>query len=183
VKADWERLKNIYSSHHEQALFEDLLPGSTIENQDILHDFRQELDQHPAWGRYELLVDYLLSYICRLLEIEDKESVDHKRGFFDMGMDSLMAVKLRTVLEKQLSHSFASSVIFDFSNIESLSRHVHDSLYPDENRTSAKGDVSQKKTINVAVAQENPVNDLTDAQILALIDDELSTLNAQKDRK
>jgi acyl transferase domain-containing protein/acyl carrier protein len=183
VKADWERLKNIYSSHHEQALFEDLLPGSTIENQDILHDFRQELDQHPAWGRYELLVDYLLSYICRLLEIEDKESVDHKRGFFDMGMDSLMAVKLRTVLEKQLSHSFASSVIFDFSNIESLSRHVHDSLYPDENRTSAKGDVSQKKTINVAVAQENPVNDLTDAQILALIDDELSTLNAQKDQK
>jgi malonyl CoA-acyl carrier protein transacylase/acyl carrier protein len=183
VKADWEHLNNIYSSHHEQAFFEDLLPGSAKENQDILHDFRKQLDQHPAWARYELLVEYLLSYLCRLLEIEDKESVDHKRGFFDMGMDSLMAVKLRTVLEKQLSHSFASSVIFDFSNIESLARHVHDTLYPDENSASAQGDVSNKKVLQVGVAQENPADDLTDAQILALIDDELSALHAQKEQK
>lgn len=183
VKADWEHLKNIYSAHNEQAVFEDLLPDSTRENQDIHHDFRQQLDQHPAWGRYELLVEYLLGYICRLLEIEDKESVDHKRGFFDMGMDSLMAVKLRTVLEKQLSHSFASSVIFDFSNIESLSKHVYETLYPDENSTNTKVDITQKKTVNVGVTPENSVDDLTDAQILALIDDELSTLHAQKEWK
>ena len=183
VQADWDRLKSVYSTIHDQAIFKGLL---TDPSQDTLinhPDFRNQLNQQPAWGRHEFLIEHLLNYICKLLQIEDKEGVDLKRGFFDMGMDSLMAVELRTYLEKQLSHPLPASVIFDFPSIEFLAKHILEILYPTSETSEEKEIAIGNKNAISAPKHESNVDNLTDAQISALIDGELSSLTTHKEQK
>lgn len=184
IKADWEHLKNIYSSRSEQAIFELLVSNSELPETTITPDLRNKLNEQPAWGRFDILVDYLTTHICRLLEIEDKEGIDIKRGFFDMGMDSLMAVELRTKLEQQLAFVLPPSTVFDFPSIEQLANHIISLLYR-HSQASTEQNSSDSVISNHSTHQSTPLNQvdsMTDAEISALIDGELSSLSAQKER-
>ncbi|MCC5608461.1 acyl carrier protein [Nostoc sp. CHAB 5834] len=45
-------------------------------------------------------------------------------GFFDMGMDSLMMVELRSRLEATLNKAIASTILFEHPTIQSLAHHI-----------------------------------------------------------
>ena len=51
-------------------------------------------------------------------------------GFFDLGMDSLMAVELRNRLNRAFSDAYAApnTLVFDFPTIAELARHLVDAL-------------------------------------------------------
>jgi len=94
-----------------------------------------------------------------------------------------MAVELRTYLEKQLSHPLPASVIFDFPSIESLAKQILEILYPTSETPEVKEiAIGNKNTIS-AQEHESNVDNLTDAQISALIDGELSSLTTHKEQK
>ena len=49
---------------------------------------------------------------------------DPQLGFFDMGMDSLMAVELKNRLDTQLGTTVSSTVIFEHPTIAALAKHL-----------------------------------------------------------
>ncbi|MFB1478885.1 type I polyketide synthase [Corallococcus sp. RDP092CA] len=61
--------------------------------------------------------------VARILKF-DAARLDPKGGFFQMGMDSVMAGQLRNRLEQQLGRKFAVTVIFENPTVERLSRHL-----------------------------------------------------------
>lgn len=183
VKADWGRVKNIYSSRSEQAIFEFLISGTDELKETSTPDLRNSLEAQPAWSRLDILTDYLSTHVCALLEIEDKENIDTKRGFFDMGMDSLMAVELRTKLERQLAYPLPPSTVFDFPSIEQLANHILSLLFSDtkkEVQIPLQEEVARNATPSIEPSQ---IDGMSDAEISALIDGELSSLSALKEQK
>jgi len=55
-------------------------------------------------------------------------------GFFDLGMDSLMAVELRNRINRALVGAYVApaSVVFDHPTAERLARHLLDAVSADE---------------------------------------------------
>ena len=183
IKADWDRVKNIYSSRSEQAVFEFLISETDELKETTTPVLRNSLEAQPAWSRVDILTEYLSTHVCALLEIEDRENIDIKRGFFDMGMDSLMAVELRTKLERQLAYPLPPSTVFDFPSIEQLATHILSLLFGDaktEAQIPLQEEVIRSTTPSIEPSQ---IDGMSDAEISALIDGELSSLSAQKEQK
>lgn len=58
--------------------------------------------------------------VARLLRLEDPGDIGSDTAFLDLGMDSLTAAELRSVLEAGLGLSLPASVVFDHPSIEQL---------------------------------------------------------------
>ncbi len=182
VSANWTQLKNTYSVHHQQSLFDLLVRSVTPTESASAPLLLNQLREMPAWNRAEALSEYISQQVCALLEMSDSSTLDTNRGFFDFGMDSLMAVSLRTRLEQQLGCKLVASTIFDFPTVERLTQYLLSLLFTEE--TLAKEHVAQTpQTAMTHTPTPALENELSDSEIAALIEGELSSLTAKKDAR
>jgi acyl transferase domain-containing protein/aryl carrier-like protein len=81
----------------------------------------------PATGRAEILADAIAVEVGAILGMEPSE-IDRRLGFFDAGMDSLMAVDLAKRLKQALEAPLPATVAFDHPSIDALVVHILDTL-------------------------------------------------------
>src|SRR4029453_7746437 len=103
-------LENIKTPSLEPARPPELKPPPIIE----------ELKHKNAGARRSLLVAYLQGEVASVLGFESSYRPDPEQGFFDMGMDSLLAVELKNRLAQGLGLSLLSTLAFDHPNIQNL---------------------------------------------------------------
>ena len=91
-------------------------------------DVMARLRQTPASERGPLLESYLQGEVQAVLRLPS--APEPAVGFFDLGMDSLMAVELRNRLNRAFSDEYTASntVVFDYPDIISLARHLSEEL-------------------------------------------------------
>ena len=74
--------------------------------------------------RRGLLVEFLQREVARALGLPEATPVEVQRGFFDLGMDSLMAVELQKRLQQELGIDVPASAAFDHPNVDAMARHL-----------------------------------------------------------
>ncbi|MYC71929.1 MAG: SDR family NAD(P)-dependent oxidoreductase, partial [Gemmatimonadetes bacterium] len=86
-------------------------------------DLLSRLQEAPA-SREELLVSFLQQEVQAVLRLST--APEPTVGFFDLGMDSLMAVELRNRLNRAFAKEYVvpNTVVFDYPDIASLARHL-----------------------------------------------------------
>ncbi len=91
-------------------------------------DVATRLRETPVSERGSLLVSFLQGEVQAVLRLPS--TPDPSVGFFDLGMDSLMAVELRNRLNRAFAGDYTASntVVFDYPDIASLARHVVEEL-------------------------------------------------------
>ncbi len=94
-------------------------------SQDLLTQLRGGA-QTP--DREETLVSFLQSEIQAVLRLPSPPAVTV--GFFDLGMDSLMAVELRNRLNRALAGEYvvSNTAVFDYPNVTALAGHLREEL-------------------------------------------------------
>ena len=82
----------------------------------------------PAAGREDLLISFLQREVQAVLRLPSAPA--SAVGFFDLGMDSLMAVELRNRLNRAFSQTYMApnTLVFDYPTIADLARHLVDAL-------------------------------------------------------
>ncbi len=87
-------------------------------------DLITRLREAPAGAHGELLASLLQQEVQAVLRLRD--TPDPTVGFFDLGMDSLMAVELRNRLNRAFSGKYTASntVVFDYPDISTLAGHL-----------------------------------------------------------
>ncbi|MFB2977494.1 type I polyketide synthase [Microseira sp. BLCC-F43] len=90
------------------------------------NEFLAQLKAAKASDRLQLMTNYLQGIVGKLLGFPESEMLDPQLGFFDIGMDSLLALELRNLLQSSLGCSVSSTVLFEYTNIESLAKHLID---------------------------------------------------------
>jgi len=78
----------------------------------------------PERQRLTFLTTALQQEVARVLGRSANQLPDPQLGFFDMGMDSLMAVELKNRLDTQLGTTVSSTVIFEHPTIAALAKHL-----------------------------------------------------------
>ena len=106
-------------------LLEELL-STTSEADDpaASDDVLSRLRITPAAERENLLVSFLQREVQSVLRLPSAPAPTV--GFFDLGMDSLMAVELRNRLNRAFSETYTApnTLVFDYPNIAALAHHL-----------------------------------------------------------
>jgi len=91
-------------------------------------DIFSRLGATPAGDREDILASFLAEQVQAVLRLP--KSPSPTVGFFDLGMDSLMAVELRNRLNRAFDGEYVASntIVFDYPDIESMSRHLAEEL-------------------------------------------------------
>ena len=114
-------------------LLEDMLSSlddgaaeDSASTEDVLTRLRNTIA--PADEQQELLVSFLQQELQAVLRLSSAPSPTV--GFFDLGMDSLMAVEFRNRLNRAFAGEYTASntVVFDYPDIASLAGHLAEEL-------------------------------------------------------
>jgi acyl transferase domain-containing protein/NADPH:quinone reductase-like Zn-dependent oxidoreductase/acyl carrier protein len=123
ARIDWASFLPLYQVAGKRSFFAQLqreVPesapaptGSTASGATLLVE---QLTLAPAQQRKKLVVDYLRDVVAEVTRIDAAEIRD-EAGFFDVGMDSLMAVELRRRLEQSVGKELPSTLAMDYPRL------------------------------------------------------------------
>jgi len=146
-----------------------VLPDRTTNSAERARDFRRRLESTLPDEREELMNEYVRTRVMDVLRMEADRRPGVQHRLMDLGLDSLMAVQLRNLLESGLglASSLPATLMFDYPTIASISAFLLDCVSCDD----ASAAPSQ------AVEQRRPESASDRAQeIGALSDDEAEAL-------
>jgi NAD(P)-dependent dehydrogenase (short-subunit alcohol dehydrogenase family)/acyl carrier protein len=161
-------LRDLYAVRGRQGLFDDLVPGETAE---AGQNKKVQMGSTPLWeellamdppGRLDKLRSWLQAGVAATLRLSDATAVSVTRGFFEMGMDSLMAIEVKNRMQKELGVSLRATVVFNYSNITQLSDYLV-TLLPASNPEDAE-------------TKSDDLDNLSTDELADLLEDELKAL-------
>ncbi|MGW4378216.1 phosphopantetheine-binding protein, partial [Streptomyces albidoflavus] len=79
-------------------------------------------------AKAEILLDLVRGETARVLGIARPAQIKARRGFVEIGFDSLMAVELRNGLSAQTGLALPATLVFDFPAPDDLARHLGEQL-------------------------------------------------------
>src|SRR5581483_7211360 len=84
----------------------------------------------PAAERAHAMRDFVRGEVMAVLRSDRNDPPARHIRFADLGMDSLMAIKLRNQLSRGLDKPLAASVMFDYPSIDAISTYLLDAIAP-----------------------------------------------------
>jgi len=115
IRQSEDSINRVSSSHSQSSLAE----SST---------WQQQLSALPKRRHVAFVTQALQSEVAKVLAIQNPTQVDLTTSFFDLGMDSLMAVELKNRLDAQTGYSIASTAIFEHPTLQALAAHLADAF-------------------------------------------------------
>lgn len=98
-------------------------------------DFINNLSILSHRDRLQTVKQFLLKELGRVMQLNDHE-FSETSGFFELGMDSLMAVELFEYIQKSMGKrvKLNSTLLFDIPNVALLSDYLIQALFPDDKK-------------------------------------------------
>ena len=174
ASVSWKRLRNLYEVRRPRPIFRRMGSNDATQRATAASDAKGLRDQLKTLPdrrrRSELVAVHLQTRVQEILRLGSETDVDCEKGFFDMGMDSLMAVELKSRLEKDFGLSLPSTLTFNYPTIDELAGCIMAQLSFQEN--PSKLDITDEPAPAAAS------NSLSGSD--ALTEDELSELLTRK---
>ncbi|MHA7699481.1 type I polyketide synthase [Mycobacterium sp. ML4] len=120
ARIDWTRFLPLYQQAGRRGFLAELereLPDSMPETAAPgTTRLVEQLTAAPVQRRRKLVVDYLREVVAEVTRIDAAEIRD-EAGFFDLGMDSLMAVELRRRVEHGVGRALPATLAMDYPRL------------------------------------------------------------------
>jgi acyl transferase domain-containing protein/acyl carrier protein len=120
---DWEALIALYEVKRPRPFLSALrgrptvAPAGRARSEPV--GLRARLEATAPEGRRDLVLEHVRGAAAAVLGL-DPDRVDVEQGLFDMGMDSLMAVDLKTRLEAAAGQRLPSTLTFNYPTVSAL---------------------------------------------------------------
>ncbi|GAB1545335.1 hypothetical protein NUACC21_80110 [Scytonema sp. NUACC21] len=187
ANVDWALFKRLYEVRGPRPLLEKIkvLPQIVTTQQKQQSAILQRLEVATESERQDLLISYLQTEVAKVMELELSQLPEPQQGFFDMGMDSLMAVQLKEELEASIGCSLPTTLILECPNIRELARYLGQKLLP--KGVSLASTVTSKQAHSVKPQPTGTVTSLQadedgelSTHLQTLSEEEIADLLAQK---
>ena len=132
ISADWPRYFGSLPDRSRSEFFSDLEtlarsrrppePPSAPPKPALL----RRLNEAPPNSRRKLLLEFVRSQAIKLLGLDPTQPLDDRQPLSDLGLDSLMAVELRSLLsaELELNRSLPATLVFDYPSTSALTDYL-----------------------------------------------------------
>ncbi len=130
ANVDWSLFKGLYEARGKGALLEQIEGQSqkAVEQSGQRSEVLQQLETAAVSDRHSLLITYLQGEVAKVLRLS--QLPDPQQGLFDLGMDSLMAVELVSLIRSQLQVELPVREFLEASNIILLAALLLKQLIP-----------------------------------------------------
>lgn len=178
LAVDWQQYAESLPLKFTSALLSELLserkarvtaPKKAEHSNGVLY----ELNQAAPGKRKQLLIEYLRERAMRVLALESTQPIDLKQPLSDLGLDSLMAVELRSVLSTDLGRSLPSTLVFDYPTLAALAGYLAEQVLAWE-KPAAVAELAGKV--------ENDMHSILD-RIEALSEDDVERMYSQEEER
>jgi acyl transferase domain-containing protein len=138
----------------------------------VVTGFVDDLKAALADDRLPLLIDFVRGNVVRILRMSSTEQLGRRQGLLDVGLDSLMAVELRSRLTRglDLPAMLPATLVFDHPTVEAIAVYLHQKLFTTD-------DAPSDDMATTASLDAEPVDMAgREAEIEAMSDDEAEAL-------
>jgi myxalamid-type polyketide synthase MxaB len=158
TRNDWSRFKDLYESKRVRPFLEKVgirqpeRIQETREEKPKTSDLVAHLQSLGEAEQIQGLQAHLEQELRAVLGLQSTYPFDPQMGFFELGLDSLMAVEFRNRLEKSLSLSLPTSIVFDLPNLQRLTHYLAEKVLqqaPKEVASVAVGAGSMSESIAI----------------------------------
>lgn len=131
----------------------------------------------PAEERAEKIRTWIEGEVRAVLRLGEGRDIDPDEGFFEMGMDSLMSVELKTRLERRFEVALPATLTFNYPTVSALGRFI-EALLPSEVGEAETGSgVAQKTEETPKSGRLGDGDDLSEAALSDLLEERLRRLD------
>jgi len=102
-------------------------------------DFLNQLKNISADEREKHIHEFLCTLVSQVLGRDPSKSLDNDKGFFELGMDSMMTMELRNRLISQLKLTLPTTLAFKYPNIKALTGYLVQELSASETSETVYG--------------------------------------------
>ncbi|KYC40370.1 short-chain dehydrogenase [Scytonema hofmannii PCC 7110] len=176
AQIEWSVFKPIYEVKGQKPLLEliNKQPQEKIESPQAKRpEVIQQLEDLPANKRYSFLVSHLQTTVAKVLGLEQSQLPQIRQGFVELGMDSLMAVELKTRLETSLGQTLSSTLAFNYPNIETLAQYLATEVLALEQAVETVSNLP--KDSQEATRLSADLEQLSSSELASLLDEELNS--------
>ncbi|MGD1700258.1 type I polyketide synthase [Dapis sp. BLCC M229] len=175
---NWSQFFAQLSEGVQTPLFLEDFASSRLAKKSKSEEFLGELAVLPEKKRHQRMVDYLQIKVGKLLGSSQSQLPNTQLGFFDMGMDSLMAVELRNILSHSLGSSISAATLFEASNIQKLAKYLINDLFPEEQSGEIEsGDRKNIQSPNIVESEETQSETEIEDRIAQELEEIFTTLD------
>ncbi|MBW4689758.1 MAG: LLM class flavin-dependent oxidoreductase [Komarekiella atlantica HA4396-MV6] len=179
VDINWSVFKELYQASTGRLLLEQIetqpigMVGQQLKSRDL---FWQEWESAPVSDRHEYLITYLQKEVAQVLGyLGEKVLPSPEQGFFEMGMDSLLAIELKNRLSASLGYELPTVLIFEQPNILSLADYIaqevlHWHLVEETNLVSALEDDDEEISYNIKQLSKQNLENLINQELEELME-------------
>jgi acyl carrier protein len=171
---DWEAYQQYYATKRQRRFVDEIYQaGSPSAANSETSSFADLLAATAPEEQHNLILNKIRAEAGYVLGFNDVEALDTKRGFFTLGMDSLMSVQLRNRLENKLGCNLPPTVAFEYPTIEALANYVADEVFKVAKNEPEPAAAQPETTEDSSV----DLNDFSQDDLMSLLDDELRNIN------
>jgi acyl transferase domain-containing protein/acyl carrier protein len=179
MSVNWSKFLGQFSLLEQPRLFDDFshqlkVNGETTITKDS--EFLNQLQLATQSNRQNLLIARLQIEVVQIMRFDSSYYPNPQQGFFDMGMDSLMAVELEKRLERILGNSLPATLTFKYSTIESLAEYLLNNEISFDTAQKAEVEVEYLAKVEPVSELFASIQQLSEDELARLIDQELSAL-------
>jgi acyl carrier protein len=181
---NWSMLRPIYEAKRRRRFLDKIVPGERVatgsQPSETNRNLLDRLLKTASSDRWNCLRAHVEEEVAKVLGFSRAQSLDRHQGFFKMGMDSIMAVQLRSRLSADLGCSLPPTLAFEYPTIEALAVYLGQEVLG--------FDVPDRQA-HVATAADQGVqasallDTLSEQALVALLDDELATIAELTERR
>jgi acyl transferase domain-containing protein len=178
AKVDWNRFLPIYELRGARPLLEEIAAEAPSHSKTIQakEEVLKKLEAASSPERREVLITHIHSLVAKTLGLATSRQLDTSVGFFEMGMDSIMAVELKNRLERSLNLSLPRTVTFEHPNVEKLAGFLIAKLFPSTPASATSASIEPEQNGHKQTAALADITKLSEDELAAIVDEELSRL-------
>ncbi|QSQ15453.1 type I polyketide synthase [Myxococcus landrumensis] len=124
ASVDWSALKPLWEARRRRPFLQQVGAPAPTTDTSARARMVAELESLPPPRRFDALLRQLQREVGRILGFPSAEPPPTDRGFFQMGMTSLMTVELRNVLQRGFGQELPASLAFDYPTVEALAKRL-----------------------------------------------------------
>jgi len=134
---DWRQYSDSFSRRSKSALLSELnrqtnaSPSKPQDKRESSQTVIQRLNGASPNKRLGLLSDYVRAQATKVLGLDLAPPIDSNQPLNDLGLDSLMAVELRSLLSAELglTRSLPATLVFDYPTITALTTYLAEEVF------------------------------------------------------
>ncbi|MFE4337377.1 SDR family NAD(P)-dependent oxidoreductase, partial [Streptomyces sp. NPDC056831] len=149
---DWERFAYSYTAARPSRLLDELPEARAVLTRDEPTDAAATLTLSERLAglapaeRERQLRTTVRTQVAAVLGHDSGETVELRRRFLELGLDSVTAVELRNRLNTATGLRLPTTIVFDCPTVHELVRYLGDVLFGDEDRTEGSTDAAAPGT-------------------------------------